>query len=200
MAAPSTSRRRRVLVGVGATAGLLVIVGVIGVVLALRPYRASSESMAPTIALNDRVMANLLSSPGVGDVAVFHPPEGAVAGETKCGAPVAEDELCPKAGGGESEITFLKRIVAGPGDRVALRDGRVIRNGRPVDEPYIAPCEGGFGCDFRGEVTVPDDHWYLLGDNRGQSDDSRFWGPVPDDWIVGAVLGRYWPPSEVGGL
>ena len=56
-----------------------------------------------------------------------------------------------------------------------------------ADEPYIADCGGGEGCDFPRRITVPDGHYFLLGDNRGASDDSRFWGPVPLEWIQGRV-------------
>src|SRR3712207_7716291 len=50
------------------------------------------------------------------------------------------------------------------------------RNGKPADEPFARPCGGGATCDFQGEITVPKDHWFMMGDNRGASDDSRFWG------------------------
>ena len=168
----------------------------------LKPYRSPSESMAPTLEVGDRFFVNRLSSPGVGDVAVFHAPEGAIglSGGSKCGEQVTENELCPRPAGGKSDLAFVKRIVAGPGDRLEIRGGRVLRNGRQVSEPYARACDSSFGCSFEGEITVPDGHWYMLGDNRGQSDDSRFWGAIPDDWVVGKVIGRYWPPGEIGGL
>jgi signal peptidase I len=196
------SRRRRVLVSVAVVVGLVVVVGALTVVFALKSYRAPSESMLPTIEVGDRFVVNQLGSPSVGDVVVFHPPEGALGEGTACGEEVAESELCPKPAGGKSDVSYVKRAVAGPGDRLRIQDGQVVLDGRPVDEPYAAPCAGGAatGCDFSGEITVPDGHWYMLGDNRGASDDSRFWGPVPDEWVVGTVLGKYWPPSEIGGL
>lgn len=187
-----------VLAAVCAFVGLTVVMPAVF----LKPYRSPAASMAPTLAVGDRFLVNRLSSPGVGDVAVFHAPEGAVGlgGGAKCGEDVTEQQLCARPGGDKSAVELVKRIVAGPGDRIALREGRVILDGKPVDEPYAAPCRASIGCSYAEEITVPDGHWYMLGDNRGQSDDSRFWGPVPDAWVVGKVVGRYWPPGEIGGL
>jgi signal peptidase I len=102
--------------------------------------------------------------------------------------------MCPRAVPEEIEdLSFVKRVVAGPGDRVALRGGRVVRNGKPVTETYIRPCVADEdACDFPVAVTVPDGQWFMLGDNRPASDDSRFWGPVPEDWIVGTKILTYW--------
>lgn len=83
-------------------------------------------------------------------------------------------------------MKFVKRVVGLPGDRITLRDGRVVRNGRQMREPFIEACRGiGSSCDFPRALTVPAGMYYVLGDNRGESDDSRFWGAVPRDAIVG---------------
>ena len=84
-------------------------------------------------------------------------------------------------------MSFIERVVAGPGDRIVLHEGRVERDGELADEPYIADCGGFEGCNFPRPITVPDGHYFMLGDNRGASDDSRFWGPVPLEWILGRV-------------
>jgi signal peptidase I len=173
-------------------AGLLVWTVVVPAVL-LKPYRAPSESMLPTLEPGDRFLVNRLAGADVGDVVVFHAPR-------TCGVRISETQLCPRPGRSRRSASFVKRVVAGPGDRVALRDGRVIRNGAVLDEPYVRPCSEGFGCTFRGSIRVPEDHWFVLGDNRGASDDSRFWGPVPDDWVVGQAFLRYWPAGSIGGL
>jgi signal peptidase I len=68
-----------------------------------------------------------------------------------------------------------------------MRDGQVVRNGEVAREPYIADCGGGEGCTFQRPITIPEGHYFLLGDNRGASDDSRFWGPIPLEWIEGRV-------------
>lgn len=132
---------------------------------------------------------------------VFHPPVGATA--QSC---AANDEgqgtpqPCATPAARRADDTFIKRVVGVPGDRIELRDGRVVRNGKPTREPFIAPCKAGDVCDFDEPITVPPDTVYVLGDNRGQSDDSRFWGPVRNDWVIGKAFGSYWPPKKVGGI
>jgi signal peptidase I len=76
----------------------------------------------------------------------------------------------------------------------------VIRNGRLQREPFAASCQPGSGCDFPRAVTVPPGDVYLMGDNRGNSDDSRYWGPVPRSWVIGEAFASYWPPGRLGGL
>ena len=99
-----------------------------------------------------------------------------------------------------ADVNFVKRVVAGPGDRIAIEDGHVILNGRRQQEDFIRPCGAGSDCDFPREITVPADHYFMMGDNRGASDDSRFWGPVPRKWIIGGAFGTYWPPDRIGLL
>jgi signal peptidase I len=175
---------------------LSVVLPVIGAILlqvvVFKAYRTPSESMEPTLSVGDRFLVNKLGSPSVGDVVVFHPPAGASTNE--CGAPHPDRQMCPRAVPEELDsLSFVKRIVAGPGDRVALRDGRVVRNGKVVTESYIRPCLGDEGgCDFPAAITVPPGQWFMLGDNRPASDDSRYWGPVPEDWIVGTKVLTYW--------
>lgn len=88
----------------------------------------------------------------------------------------------------DAATLFVKRIVAGPGDRISIRDGHVIRNGMLAAEGFFAPCgSGGPGCDFPRTFTVAAWRYYMLGDNRGESDDSRYWGPVGAASIIGRV-------------
>jgi signal peptidase I len=79
-------------------------------------------------------------------------------------------------------------------------NGKVVLNGKPLNEPYAEPCGGGEGCEFPTEITIPADHYFMMGDNRGSSDDSRFWGPVPEKWIIGEAFATYWPPKRIGLL
>ena len=90
-------------------------------------------------------------------------------------------------------------MVGLPGDTIAVRDGHVVRNGVRQREPFIHACGGGSDCNL-GEITVPADHYFMMGDNRGVSDDSRYWGPIQRDWIIGGAFVSYWPPKRVGLL
>jgi len=106
-------------------------------------------------------------------------------GGAACDAPF------PKA----STLEFIKRIVAGPGDEIYIREGHVYRrphgSSRFVREKdaYIRACDPNpdAGCDFPRPIRIPAGHWFLMGDNRGESDDSRFSGPIPAAWIIGVV-------------
>jgi len=188
---------------------LVVIVAVaLGLALGIqaflvKPYRIPSESMVPTLEINQRVLVNRIgnnfSDPSVGDVMVFHPPTGATNGGQQCGVDV-QNTLCPKPTSDKADVNFIKRVVGGPGDTLRVIDGKVIRNGKPLDEPYAQPCGGGENCTFRGSIKVPPDHYFMMGDNRGASDDSRFWGPVPRDWFIGGAFATYWPPKKIGLL
>jgi signal peptidase I len=194
------------------TAILLVVAVVLAIVLqafAVKPYRIPSSSMEPTLHVGDRVLVDRFSKrilghePKVGDIIVFHPPAGADPQSPVCGAPdqgQGSSTPCSRPTSRQSSQSFIKRVVGVGGDRVALRGGHVIRNGKPAGEPFIAPCDPNSGaCDFPNPITVPKGDVYLLGDNRGNSDDSRFWGPVPLDWVIGKAFATYWPPSRIGG-
>jgi signal peptidase I len=67
-----------------------------------------------------------------------------------------------------------------------------------AEEDFIRPCGGGVACDLSKPITIPPDHYFMMGDNRGASDDSREFGPVPRDWIIGPAFATYWPPQRIG--
>ncbi len=174
----------------------------------IKPYQIPSGSMEPTLDIKQRILVNRFiyhfTDPKVGDVVVFHPPTGADDGASKrCEVPSSETEICAEAVPDKSKDTFVKRIVAGPGDTISVKNGIPIVNGEP-EEPdgyEITPCDvGGRGCNMPDEITVPDGHFFMMGDNRGSSYDSRFWGPLPEDWLIGKAFGTYWPPNRIGGL
>ena len=172
---------------------------------AVKPYKIPSGSMEPTLHVNDRVLVDrvghrLGAEPEVGDVVVFHPPAGADAEPPRCGGTAGISAPCARPTAEASHQTFIKRVVALAGDTVAIRDGHVIRNGRRADEPFAADCGGADGCDLPDAITVPAGTVYVLGDNRGNSLDSRFWGPVPIRWVIGEARASYWPPGRVGPL
>jgi signal peptidase I len=194
----------------------LVITVVVAVGLAIliqafvvKPYRIPSLSMFPTLHISQRVLANRLdTAPSVGDVVVFHPPHGADLGNGVCGSNVEgtnaggtpSQAACDAPTAAESSQTFIKRVVGGPGDRISIVGGHVIRNGVREKDPYIEPCGGAPTCTFRKTIVIPPGHYFMMGDNRGQSDDSRFWGPVPEKWIIGVAFFTYWPPDRIGTL
>jgi signal peptidase I len=193
----------------GSLLELVMIVAVaLGLALAIqaflvKPYKIPSESMVPTLEIGQRVLVNRLgerfSNPEVGDVIVFNPPAGAES-DNQCGERPRDGAPCLKPTATRADVNYIKRVVAGPGDRLQIDNGRVILNGRPAKEEFARPCDPGGECDYPREVTIPAGHYFMMGDNRGESDDSRFWGPVPEKWIIGGAFATYWPPGRVGLL
>jgi signal peptidase I len=176
---------------------VVTIAGAIAIVLLVKafvvnPYRIPSSSMEPTLhcaepgsgclagRFSDRVLANRLlyhfRKPKRGDVIVFNTPPLA---EERCGA------------GG----TFVKRLIVLPGETWRMENGFIYVNGRRLVESYVKP--GRRGNETRPAQTVPDDHYVMLGDNRIQSCDSRVWGPVARDDLIGNVFAVYWPPQRI---
>jgi signal peptidase I len=189
----------------------LVITVAIAVGLALliqafivKPYRIPSGSMEPTLNIGQRILANRLTShPSLGDVVVFHPPAGADPESATCGNPnqgAGHSQACDRPTAKESSQTFIKRLVGLPGDVLRIVNGHVYRNGVREKDPYILPCGGDPSCTFPSPIKVPPGMYYMMGDNRGASDDSRFWGPVPDQWLIGVAFFTYWPPDRIGFL
>jgi signal peptidase I len=203
------------------TSSIIELVVIIAVALGLalgiqafivKPYRIPSGSMEPTLAIGQRVLVDRIgmdfSEPHVGEIAVFHPPKnaqeqicGPVPHEVKIGgAACAEPEPQP------SSVNFIKRIVGGPGDEIYISEGHVYRKpaGKRTfareSDSYIRPCPGVPECSFTTPIKIPAGHWFMMGDNRGESDDSRFWGPVPTGWIIGGAFATYWPPDRIGIL
>ena len=149
------------------------------------PFYIGSESMEPTLhgcqgCTNDRVLINKLAydleGPERGDIVLFRDPEG----------------------GAEP---LIKRVVALPGDTVAVRHGKLVLDGESQEEPYVVnrACVRGVPrtCSF-GPVKVPKAHVFVMGDNRARSYDSRFFGPVPEDNLIGEAMFRFWPPGRAG--
>jgi signal peptidase I len=188
---------------------LVVIVALaLGLALAIqawvvKPYQIPSGSMEPTLDIGQRVLVNRfiyhLQDPSIGDIIVFHPPAGSErAPGQQCGVAKASDQPCSEATHEPAGDNFIKRIVAGPGDTISVKDGHPVVNGvEKTDEPYTFPCPS---CNLPKEITVPPDHYFMMGDNRGGSDDSREWGPIPRSWIIGKAFATYWPPDRIGTL
>jgi signal peptidase I len=191
-----------VLVALGLALGIQAFI--------VKPYRIPSGSMEPTLTIGQRVLVDRIgmhfSEPHIGEIAVFHPPEGAKQeecgpiphtvklGGAACSAPVTK----------EAEENFIKRVVAGPGDELYVSEGHVfLRKPHQAgfhreSDPYIRECGASPECNFPVPIKIPAGHWFMMGDNRGESDDSRFWGPVPTGWIIGEAFATYWPPDRIG--
>ncbi|MBX6341161.1 MAG: signal peptidase I [Thermomicrobiaceae bacterium] len=114
----------------------------------------------------------LFHPPQRGDIVVFHPP-------------------------GQHSEPYIKRIIGLPGDRVAIHDGAVYINGKRLEEPYLASQTVWRGIAAHQEITVQPGQVFVLGDNRGNSSDSRVFGPVPISQIIGKAWIAYWPPSQM---
>jgi signal peptidase I len=192
------------------TAGSLIeLVTIVAVALGLalgiqaflvKPFRIPSESMVPTLQIGQRVLVNRMGlhfgDPKVGDIMVFKPPKGA--DDHVCGAQHPDDQPCPRPTDARSSTNFIKRVVAVGGDTIAVRRGRVYRNGKLAKEPFINPSSNCDLCNEPKPITVPKGYFFMMGDNRGQSEDSRAWGPVPKKWMIGEAFATYWPIKRIG--
>ena len=167
-------------------AGLLELLVIILVAFVLvfgfvRPFvveafRIPTESMVPTLEVGDRVLANKFiyrfTEPERGDVVVFDSVEG-------------------------DGQTLIKRVAGVAGDEIRVQGGTLFVNGETQDEPYLNQYIPDRSIPY-GPETVPEDHVFVLGDNRGNSGDSRVFGPVPVENIKGEGFLVFWPPTHIG--
>lgn len=144
-----------------------------------------SPSMAPTLAIGDRLIVEKVSPhlhlPRRGDIVVFRP----IWFQTE---PTWLQRL-----GMADDGALIKRVVAFPGETVAVEHGRVTIDGRPLPEPYASLADTD-----SPPQTVPAGHLFVMGDNRNHSADSRAFGPMPLDHLVGRAIWRFWPPARLG--
>lgn len=151
---------------------ILVIVMYVGLNIFVPRYVVEGHSMEPSFYTDERVIVSrlnyLLGSPERGDIVIFDR---------------------------NADHTLIKRIIGLPGETVALQDGQVLIDGRPLDEDYVMDlCR--YSCRDR-TWELGDDQYFVLGDNRNNSMDSHNFGPINRDQIIGKVLARYWPPKEL---
>ena len=150
----------------------VALLAAIGIAFFVRIPQVTGPSMLPQVQPGELVLINTLAyrfgAPARGDVVALRHDE-----------PTAQ--------------TFLKRIVGLPGERVQLRDGVLYLDGRRTDEPYVTLRDRA----TTPVVTVPPNAFYVLGDNRGESEDSRTWGPIPENAVIGKALISLWPPRKI---
>jgi signal peptidase I len=191
---------------------LIIVVAALGLALLIqafliKPYEIPSGSMEPTLTINQRVLVNRIgthfSSPAIGDILVFHPPASESCADHREGENQVGQQwptACDSQQTRESTQTYIKRVVGLPGDHLSIRDGHVYRNGQREADSFTEPCIGVGECNFPATITIPRGDYYMMGDNRPDSLDSRFWGPVPKAWIIGKAFFTYWPPNRIGFL
>jgi signal peptidase I len=167
------------------TIQILAIAIVLAVVIRLfvaEPRFIPSDSMVPTLEIGDRLVVEKVSyyfrPPHTGDIIVFDPPEKL------------------QEFGYTTDQAFIKRIIAEPGQTVAVQNGRVYVNNQPLQEPYIAEPPA---YELR-PVTVPDGQYFVMGDNRNNSNDSHVWGFLPRQNIIGRAVFRFWTPDRIGSI
>jgi len=182
------TRRRRLIIEYVIIAAVAVLVAVLVQAYVVKPYRIPSESMLNTLMIGDRVFVNRFiyhfTDVDRGDVAVFTSPADG--------------------------FVLIKRVIGLPGDVISLRDGAVYINGKKLDEPYVAsqdgqaeptePFETGRPWNLEEPYTVPAGSYFMMGDNRTNSGDSREFGPVPADDVIGEAFFIYWPLNRLGTL
>jgi signal peptidase I len=179
----ATQERRRKKRGGGLLEFLVILIISFALVFGfVRPFVVEafyipSESMVPTLEVGDRVLANKFiyrfTEPERGDIVVFKSVEG------------GEDDL-------------IKRVVGIPGDKISVKNGTLLVNGKPQKEPYVN--KRFPDRSFAAPTKVPPNHVFVMGDNRANSRDSRFFGPVPEKNIEGEAFIRFWPPNRLGML
>jgi signal peptidase I len=168
---------------------VVVIIGALAIALIARAFLVASffipsESMVPTLKVGERVLVNKAAYRAhdvrLGDVVVFSRPPG-----------LAADENIKD---------LVKRVIGLPGDTVELRDDHVVVNGRLLDEPYLVPGTVTLAKTLGSTMVVAEDEVLVLGDNREGSKDSRFFGPIKINTIVGRAIVVYWPANGVKAL
>jgi len=181
-AKPRRRWRRTILEWLGVIGGGIAIALLVEAFL-IQAFWIPSPSMEPTLEVGDRVLVNKLSykfhDVNRGDVVVFERPPGASTGQN-----------------GEIK-DLIKRVIAVGGDTIEAKEGEVYVNGERVDENYLEP---GTPTDNLPLKTIPDGHLFVMGDNRTNSEDSRIFGPIDEDAVVGRAFIRVLPITDIGWL
>lgn len=150
-----------------------------------------SGSMIPSLLVGDRLIVEKLtyyfSSPQRGDIVVFYPPD-------PYAPPLNGSQRFLRWLGFTSEAAYIKRVIGLPGETIAVEDGKVMINGQPLSENYIKepPAQD------HEPVVIPPNQFFMMGDNRNNSRDSRVWGTLPRENVIGKTFLRFWPLQRAG--
>ena len=149
-----------------------------------QPYRVEQQSMERTLEPDQYVLVDKLSPRfddySRGDIVVFEPPEAWVQGGPR--------------------TPFIKRVIGLPGETVEIRDGAIVIDGTPLDEPYVYDLQPTTAIDEPARWVIPDGELFVMGDHRAASADSRAFGPIERSTVIGRAWLRYWPISSLGIL
>ncbi|NHZ71029.1 MAG: signal peptidase I [Proteobacteria bacterium] len=182
--------------------GIALVVAVVIKTFLFQAFYIPSSSMENTLQINDRVLVNKVTYE-IGDISrqdviVFDDPRGGFEQPDEDAIDSAVRNLLESIGLATPQSEFIKRVIGVPGDVVEANNGDLIVNGVAQDEPYRKNPERPIP-DF-APVLVPEGHLFVMGDNRAASQDSRFFGPIPIDTVVGKAFVIIWPPSRWSGI
>jgi len=195
--------------------GVALLVAILIKTFLFQAFYIPSSSMEDTLEVNDRVLVNKLAyqvgDMARGDVIVFDDPRGGFEQPEESVIDSAVRNVLESIGVAAPRSEFIKRIIGLPGDTVTFIGSGVVVNGEPLaEESYIKPGSTTLpasreieGCDNEPSTTlcvVPEGHLFVMGDNRNSSQDSRVFGPIPVDDVVGKAFVIIWPPGRWGGL
>jgi signal peptidase I len=182
--------------------GSALVIAVAIKILLFQAFFIPSASMEDTLQVDDRVLVNKLTNSteelARGDIIVFDDVSGAPKEREAMWRTVVRT-IAESIGVSAPSSELIKRVIALPGETVEIRNGRVFVDDRELDEPYLVLRPGSRIRPY-GPEEVPEGHVFVMGDNRGISLDSRRFGPVPEDKIVGRAFVIIWPPSSWAGL
>lgn len=162
-----------------------------------------SGSMIPSLLIGDRLIVEKVSyyftEPHRGDIVVFYPPDPM----SKAMSPL---DRFTRWLGFTREAAYIKRVVGLPGETLQIKNGQVLIDGKPLNEPYIKGAGGQDADGFEGVALqddfephkIPAHHFFMMGDNRNNSRDSRVWGTLPRENVIGRTFLRFWPVSRLG--
>jgi signal peptidase I len=199
-----TDKTKRAVVETVLLVGLAVVIAIVLRAFVAQAFRIPSASMEPQLMVGDRVvvsrMAYRVHDPRRGDIIVFDcPPAAGCPDKNHDGLPVRAAKALGEALLVRQPDTeeFIKRVIGLPGDVVEGHDGFVFVNGSVLLEPYLP--KGTVTSDF-GPITVQKGKLWVMGDNRGNSADSRVFGQIEQNTIVGRAILRVWPPQRLAFL